>query len=306
METPRSILVVMDQPRKSQTALARATQLAAETGARLHLAAFVHHPMYDHPDVFETHQRRSVRHSLEQTRNAWLLDRVRDAGLLAADVDTEVVWSDAIHEWIVEACDAGRFDLVLKTAHRSRTLLHMPTDWHLLRDCPVPVWLVTARRPPRGGAAAHADAASPSTVLATLDPTRTDSIHSTLNHRVLEAAAARAAARDAELHVAWCMRVPDLLGDLDPVQPDQYGAKIMRTMLPRLRSLVEPWQIPDNRIHLPFGAPGTVLTGLAKQIAAELIVVGSGARRGAAALMRNNTAERVLDKAGCDVLAVRS
>lgn len=313
MHSPRSILVVMDPPRQPQTALARAARLAAETGARLHLAAFVHHPMYELPEVFETHQRRSVRRSLEQTRGAWLLDQVRDAGLLAAAVDTEVIWSEAIHEWIVEACAAERFDLVLKTAHRSRTLLHMPTDWHLLRDCPAPVWLATgrpgaARAAERGDAAAGPDgtAVPAPTVLATLDPTRTDAVHTTLNHRVLEVAAARAAARNAELHVAWCMRLPDLLGDLDPVQPDQYGAKILRTMLPRLRSLVEPWQIPDNRIHLPFGAPGAALAGLARQISAELIVVGNSTRRGPAALMRHSAAERVLEKARCDVLAVRA
>lgn len=304
---PSSMLVIMDLPRQPQTALRRAAALATETGARLHLAAFVHHPMYDLPDVFETHQRRSVRRSLEQTRRDWLLDRVRDAGLLAADLDTEVVWSDSIHEWIVEACTAKRFDLVLKTAHRSNRFLHTPTDWHLLRDCPAPVWLATARRSATGRTsdASADDATTRPTVLATLDPTRTDKTHTKLNHRVMEMAAARAEARDADLHVAWCMRTLDLLSDLDPVQPDQYGAKIMDTMLPRLHSLAEPWQIPRNRIHLPFGTPGSALAQLARQIDAELIVIGNSARHGASAFMRHSTSERVLEKARCDVLAVR-
>ncbi|MCH2099189.1 MAG: universal stress protein, partial [Pseudomonadales bacterium] len=92
MDKVKDLLVVMDRPKQRQLALQRGIALAKQLGARLHLAAFVHHDMYDQKDVFETSQRRAVRDALEAERSEWLADRVRAAKVDAADVTTEVVW----------------------------------------------------------------------------------------------------------------------------------------------------------------------------------------------------------------------
>lgn len=295
MKKVRRILVVMDLPKQRQTALARAEQLARQFGAHLHLVAFVHHEMVEQKEVFDTHQRNEVRKALEHERHDWLLDRVRDAGLLAADLDIEVVWSKHIHEWITASCAEGAFDLVVKSAHRSRTLVHMPTDWHLLRDCPAPVWLVTAGHGmPRPA------------VLAAVDPTRRDRTHKALNRRVLDAAVACAANHDAEVHVGWCVTSPEVLGDLDIIDPRKYEKKMVQTMLPRLKEMVAEFGIPERNLHTPRGKPGTAMAGLAKQLRAELIVMGTAARRGVQGMVVGNTAERVLTEARCDLLTVRS
>ena len=60
---------------------------------------------------------------------------------------------------------------------------------------------------------------------------------------------------------------------------------------------------PENQ-HLIFGRPETEIHALAKEIGADLIVVGSHGRAGLALLL-GSTANGVLHGATCDVLAVR-
>ncbi|HSG91499.1 MAG TPA: universal stress protein [Pseudomonadales bacterium] len=294
MKKIRNILVVMDMPRQTQTALARAEKLAKHFGAHLHLVSFVHHDMYDQKDVFDTHQRNEIRKTLEHERGEWLQKRLRDAKMLAMDVDTEVVWERHIHEWIVDACKAERFDLVLKTANRSRTLMHMPTDWHLLRECPAPIWLASQTR-----------GAPKPIVLATVDPTRRDRAHKALDKKVLDAATSYAKTHDAEVHIGWCVETPEVLADLDIIDARKYEKKMLATMKPRLQELAAAFDIPAKRIHTPGGHTEKSMAGLAAQLKAELIVLGTAARTGVSGMVVGNTAEKVLSGVRCDMLTVR-
>ena len=294
MKKVKNLLVVMDRPKQRQLALQRGITLADQLGAHLHLAAFVHHDMYDQKDVFESSQRRAVRDALEAERSQWLEDRVRSAKLDSAQVTTEVVWEKHLHEWVASACEAKRFDLVLKSAHNSKTLVHTPTDWHLLRDCPAPVLVATSSKWP-----------AKARVLAAVDPTRKDRAHKRLNQRVIESALAFAATHDAEIHLGWSVQAPEILADLDILDPDKYRAQLVETMRPRLDELADKFAIPAERIHTPNGKPGAALCGLAAQLKAELIVIGTTARSGVSAMLVGNTAEKVLEAARCDILTIK-
>ena len=51
---------------------------------------------------------------------------------------------------------AGGHDLLLKMAHQHdklESVIFTPTDWHLLRKCPCPVWMVKDQPWPEGGKA---------------------------------------------------------------------------------------------------------------------------------------------------------
>ena len=294
MKKVENILVVMDLPKQRQTALDRGITLSDQLGAHLHLAAFVHHEMYDQKDVFETHQRRAVREALEHERERWLRDRVRDAKIAAKNVTTQVVWEKHIHDWVTKACEAGDYDIVLKSAHNSKTLVHTPTDWHLLRECPAPVLIATRSKWP-----------AKARVLAAVDPTRKDRAHKRLNKRVIEAAIAFAETHDAEVHLGWSVQAPEVLADLDVIDPDAYRKQLIETMTPRLHELADQFGIPHSRIHTPKGKPGVALSGLAAKLKAEVIVLGTTARTGVSGLLVGNTAEKVLNDARCDILAIK-
>ena len=49
----------------------------------------------------------------------------------SADVSVEVQWTEDIAGWVSENATE---DLVIKSAHHSKTLTHTPLDWQLLRE----------------------------------------------------------------------------------------------------------------------------------------------------------------------------
>ena len=68
--------------------------------------------------------------------------------------------------------------------------------------------------------------------------------------------------------------------------------------------LVEEYGVSGAEIDLIAGAPADVLTELAIQREAELVVVGVPQRRGRLAAVVGSTAEGVAAEAACDVLLV--
>lgn len=61
-----------------------------------------------------------------------------------------------------------------------------------------------------------------------------------------------------------------------------------------------PWQV-----HLVKGAPETVVPKLADDLRINLLVMGTVARTGLSCLVIGNTAENVLDRVRCSVIAVK-
>jgi universal stress protein A len=63
--------------------------------------------------------------------------------------------------------------------------------------------------------------------------------------------------------------------------------------------------IPPERVAVLYGRPAAEIQARAEQLSADLIVVGSHARRGLARVVLGSTANAVLHGAACDVLTVR-
>lgn len=290
----QTILTIIDKPKHPQTALERALALQARTGARLQLVAFAYHAMYDQQDIFDAHQRRAIRREIVRQRTEWLRDQVRDADALARDLTIEVVWVKDIAPWVAERVAEHGIALVIKSIHERPTLLHTPLDWQLLRECPAPVLLASAkpwRRKPR--------------ILAALDLRTDDRAHAVLNRRVLESAREFAELHDGELHCVYAVDVPKVLSEL--AIPDPRGAQreAVARGRERLAELAAPFGVPDARIHVPMGKVGHAVNRVAEALRADLLVMGTTARRGVAARVIGNSAEKVLVRAQCDVLALK-
>jgi universal stress protein E len=63
--------------------------------------------------------------------------------------------------------------------------------------------------------------------------------------------------------------------------------------------------IPAERLHLREGAPDEVIAQFAREIAADLVVMGTVNRTGLVRVVIGSTAERILDQLNCDVLALK-
>jgi universal stress protein E len=294
MPTPRQILTIVDKPKHEQTALQRSLSLQERAGGHVHLAAFAYHPMYDQKDVFAVSQRRAIRRSIIRERTEWLRDQVRDAQGLFKDLSLEVVWTKDIADWVTGRVQERGDELVVKSINQSQTLLHTPLDWQLLRLCPTPLLLCTAtpwRRKPR--------------VLAAVDLRVDDRAHEVLNQKVLAAAAEIAALYDGEVHCVYSVDVANTLSELDIPDPRGFKREAVVRAQERLAQLAAPYKIPQERVHVPMGKVGHAVNRLSARLKADLMVMGTTARRGVAALVVGNSAEKVLMKARCDVLALK-
>ncbi len=290
----RNVLVIVDKPKEDQIALRRSLALRTDFGAHLHLVGFTYHPMYEQLDAFETHQRRALKRELMQARTEWLRGQVLDAGAGDADVKLQTVWAKDIVAWVARTAAGKDFDLVVKSTHRSGSPERTPTDWRLLRDCPVPVLLTVRRR-----------WSKKPIILATLDLNRHDRAHETLNRKVLDAAAEMARAHKGVVHCVYAIEVSRVLADLDFINPRKVAKEARERSSGVLKSLVAPYKIPASRIHMPIGKVGRVVNGTAKKLNADLLVVGTTARKGLKGLVIGNSAERVLANSTRDILALK-
>ena len=294
MPSIQHILVVMDKPKHPQHAFERALTMQARSGAHLDLKAFVHHPMVEQTATFDTHQRRQLKSAMLNERTEWLRARVLDAGAAFDDVSIECVWTKDLAGWVADAAVGGRWDLVIKSVHKTRTLMHTSTDWALLRDCRAPLLLVSGR----------AWARKP-VVLATLDLNRHDRAHQRLNQRVVAAAHQLAATCGGVVHCVYAIEISRVLVDLDLVNAKRAARDARERIAEPLEELLEPYRMPASRIHTPTGKVGQVVNATARKVRADVVVMGTTARHGLAGLVIGNSAERVLGKAPCDVLALK-
>ena len=93
-------------------------------------------------------------------------------------IDIKVVWHNRPFEAIIQEIISDKHDLVLKMAHQHDKLeavIFTPTDWHLLRKCPCPVWMVKDQPWPEGGKA-----------LVAVNLASEENYHNALNEKLVE------------------------------------------------------------------------------------------------------------------------
>ncbi|MCC5887728.1 MAG: universal stress protein [Gammaproteobacteria bacterium] len=292
MNDIRTILVVLDRPGGEQWALERGKALAAATGAHLHLASFCWLALAENDQVFDTHQRLALQKGAQSERRRWLDGVVLDAGLRAANVSTEVVWTKDIAGWVAEQASAGKADLVVKSVHRSSgTLLHTPLDWQILRTVVAPVWFAT------GTASARA-------VLASIDLEHGDDKHQLMNQRVLDASEYFSRVLDAPVHGVHVVETTGFPDSLEGYEVEVLAADAELRSRELLAALVKPYGVEAANVHLAVGHLGPALVEVVRSIAADVLVVGTGARGRIGTFLLGNSAELILAAAPCDVLAI--
>ncbi|MFA8386384.1 MAG: universal stress protein [Pelagibaca sp.] len=309
--TPSKILVVADAG-ENQIALESALALADIHSASIEVIACVEppHDLSILARLSGVESDRLIEDMVERTRDAV---RARLAQI-APDrrIDLSVSVGKAYIEIIRHVARSG-CDFVVKTAETLSGLdrfLFSSTDQHLLRKCPTPVWLQTptaSKRPKRILAAIDldfVDAAEPETLKA-------------LNRRVVEAACIIAGAPDAEVTVlhAWEAIGEGMIwafsGRSDPrMSADRYMNEVlaarhneMDQFLVQVRTEIGPK--PRLVPRLERGTPQTVIHEQSRAVGADVVVMGTVARTGLSGVFIGNTAENIINRLECPVLAVK-
>lgn len=301
----RILAAVKDPGGRRLAAVRKAARLAAALDAELVLFHAIDEPLYvggidggvaslyDNPPDVERRIREAQRARLER-----IAGRLRRTGLRVA---VSVAWDYPAYEAIVREAARLRAGLIVAERHPGRHLaaglLHF-NDWELLRRSPIPVLLVKQARPYRQPV-----------VLAAVDPDHAYAKPLRLNQQILRLGAAVARALHGALHAAYAY-VPLPLtafsgGALSDEEVLALEARAARAARAELQRTVHGVGVPRTRQHILGRHPVDAIAQLATSTRSSIVVMGAISRSGFRRLLIGNTAERVLDRLGCDVLIVK-
>jgi nucleotide-binding universal stress UspA family protein len=288
----KSILVDIDAVALAHPALDRAAELARASGARLKIVDVVTVP----GDARSYHRTDLEQMVVSQRRER--LTAVVAAGGMNAEV--EVLKGRASVALIQEVL-RGRHDLLIRS-HARDLVAPKPfgtIDLQLFRQCPCPVWTV-------GPGATVA----PRRVLAAVHATVGDPEEEALNRKIIDNALlmSRLGSGSTIVFQGWTAFAEELLrGHSSPDEAAAYVKSAEDTARQALDDLVRSFgdQLESTRIELRKGEAEDLIPSFVVSQGIDLVVMGTVARTGIAGFIIGNTAERLLRRLVCSVLAVK-
>ena len=295
----KTILVVVDPTADSHPVVDRAAWLAKAHSASIELF------ICDYDADIDAGQTSAV--WVKQTENARdhlvgilkqkledLAAPLRDNGL---SVSCDVAWDHPLDEGIVRKVIKSSPWLVAKDTHHhnvlKRTILSN-TDWHLIRECPAPLYL------------AKPESVSPAPkVAAAVDPLHEHDKPALLDHQLVEHAKALAEATGGELHVAHTYALPQPMSVPEGAPIVDISEEVEAEHRKAFDSFLKGYELSAGQTHFLEGLPHQRLPELVEEQNIDIMVMGAVSRRGLDRIFLGSTAERVLEWLPCDLLIVK-
>jgi universal stress protein E len=275
-------------------ALARAMQLP------LHMVAFDYLEALAVVGLFAPEQIQQAREGYLQTHRQWLEQQAALARRHKVEVTCEVVWVQHPYEEILHFVNEMPLALIIKDAQEEpvlKRIFYTPLDWRLLRDCPVPVHLVTSDRNPR-----------PRNVLAIVDVLRSEDQDLVFNDQIIEVAVKLAEQCDAQLELVhvydWAAVYASDIGVGTLPLATAFYESLGEAQHEVFAALAERHGVPPERRHFIEGTPLLSICEFAADHLTDVIVMGTVQHRGWNKRL-GSTAEHLLHRAPCSVLAIK-
>jgi nucleotide-binding universal stress UspA family protein len=295
MQRFKNILFVADAAIDSDESFSRAIRLARANKAKITAVSVQRELDRNLPNL----QTAIIRHQRERLKS--LTSRIDTKGVT---VKTEVLLGIPFVE-IIKNVISGNYDLVMKSAEGRGglgRLLFGSTDWHLMRKCPCPVWIVKASKRKRV-----------SRVLAAVDVNPEIGANTELNQLILDLATSLAEREGSKLHVVHAWSAPGeksiRSGRIQMHRSDREGyvKEIRKAHKMWLSDLLDEYELGSScaTIHLLKGDPADVIPKVATESNVELVIMGTVARTGIPGFLIGNTAEKTLSRLNCSVLTVK-
>ncbi|MGM0525436.1 MAG: universal stress protein UspE [Pseudomonadota bacterium] len=299
MDAFRHVLVVVDPADEQHKAINRALHMARLSDARLTLFLSIYDFSYEMTTMLSSEERDTMRANLIADRKAWLTDLLADYDTVDVRIDLEVVWHNRPFEAIIETAIKHQHDLIVKGTQVTssiQNLLFTPTDWHLLRKAPCAVLLVKEHAWPQHGQ-----------IIAAVHSGSDEAHHDKLNVRIIEHAETMSKVLKASVHLvnAYPGAPVNVAVEIPEFDVTQYTEELQNHHQNKMRELGRRFDIPIKQQHVAQGLPEQVIPDFSEKLDAELVVIGTIGRTGLTAALLGNTAEHVLERLNCDVLALK-
>ncbi|CAO96731.1 universal stress protein UspE [Erwinia tasmaniensis] len=295
-----NILVVIDPEQDDQPALRRAVYLNQRLGGKITCFLPIYDFSYEMTTLLSPDERITMRKGVVSQRTEWIREQARAYLAAGVQINIKVVWHNRPFEAVIQEVLNNHHDLVIKMAHqhdRLQAVVFTPTDWHLLRKCPCPVWMVKDQPWPVEGKALVA------VNLASEEPH-----HDPLNAKLVKETLALAERiNHTEVHLVGAYPVTpiNIAIELPDFDPSVYNDAIRGQHLLAMKALRQPFSIDASLTHVEKGLPEEVIPDLAEYLDAGVVVLGTIGRTGLSAAFLGNTAEQVIDRLRCDLLAIK-
>ena len=282
------MLIVIDPTADQHPALDRGMYLAGQLDMRVELFICDYQPQLIGATFLDSSRRQRAKEQLTNDHLARLGELAEKHAGKGVQLNIKAAWDRPLYEGIVRQaleCDAR---YVLKDTHYHTGIsraLFTNTDWHLIQSCPAPLWLVKPER-----------VFDRPTILAAVDPMHEHDASRALDMRILSEAFELVGKIDGvveALHVFNPYEHPDIPEHAEEV----HGAAFA--------TLTENLQIDPKRIHLLAGSATDLLPAIARERAADLVIMGAVSRSRLEHAVIGSTAESVLDHLPCDVLVIK-
>jgi universal stress protein E len=298
----RNVLVIVDPTAESQSAVVKGALLARKFGARLELYAC---------ETKASREMRLAAHLKKDAGKPFVVNLKSILEELAAplraqglDVTTETDTADPLHEALIARTKRTSAEIVIKDTHHhsiARRTFLTNTDWHLIRECPVPLLLAKPR-----------PWVTFPTVLAAVDPGHANDKPAALDARILDVASAVTKALGGQLHVLHAyfpvaIASAAAAGSLPFVMTVSAEdlAFEERRKREQLQMLAAEYRVDPAHIHVEIGSPVEALPRIASAASADIVVMGAISRSGVSRAFIGSTAEDTLEQLPCDALIVK-
>jgi universal stress protein E len=297
----RNILVFIDPTQESQPALARATEIAQkQIGTTITLFLCCYDLSFEMTSLSSADERKAMQRIVIKENKAWLDALAVPYQREGTSMNSHVLWHNRPFQAAIIEVLKNNHDLVIKATHphsKLSAILFTPTDWNLLRKCPVPLLLVKHHKWPENG-----------NILCAIDcKSLQDGEHHLLNQQIIDEAEAMALIINAKTHIVNAYPSPpmNIMLELPEFDPIDYEDGLKKVHQKVLFDYATKNNIAETQVHLEQGLPEDVICNVAKEIDAELVILGTVGRSGLSATLLGHTAEQVIDQLDCDLLALK-
>jgi universal stress protein E len=309
MQTIRRILVDIDPDKQQQPALSKALQFAKKQPIIIKLLSCLYYPSVVASNLLTPKQLEKTQAEILKKNQAKLDKLITQHPQQNVTFETEVIWHSPIYQGILKVVDSFKPDLVIKATHQHTAIarrLFTPTDWYLLKACPVPILLVKKHQWTKNTA-----------VVAAIDPEHNLSKKSALDKSILKTGFAISSELGMPLHALHCFDPSywDIL--LEAVDKSGMWADVFSfdqqqnesMVLEKLRNQHNvkfakecSEYVPNSENqHVVSGDIDEVLPKTLGQLSAGILVLGTTYRTG----LLGSTAQRLIETVDCDLLAVK-
>lgn len=301
MQKYTNLFVAIDPDNTEQPALARALDIAKKSSSFEKLTVFlaVYDLSYEMTSMLSGEDSEDMRAGVLEEQKEWVSGLIAEYDTANINIDVLVVWHARPYESMIAQVFEGHYDLLIKATHKHAKLgsiLFTPTDWQLIRKCPCPVLLVKNQGWPENG-----------TILAAVNVSSENEIHDLFNDKLIYEAKEMGAFLNSTVNLvnAYPATPVNVTIELPEFDPASYTDAVRGHHLLSMKALRQKHCIDEDQTFCLEGLPEDIIPQVAREINAELVIIGSTGRVGLSAMFIGNTAEHTIDSLQCDVLAIK-